>query len=102
MQIEDSDRLRKIVVTPDDGSEATDFVVSRRARLLVEDGDRVDVGQQLTAGTPDPHDVLRVLGVRRCRSTWWTRCSRSTGPRVRRSTTSTSRSSSGRCCAGSR
>ena len=37
-----------------------------------------------------------------CRSTWWTRCSRSTGPRVRRSTTSTSRSSSGRCCAGSR
>ncbi len=23
------------------------------------------VGQQLTAGTPDPHDVLRVLGVRR-------------------------------------
>ena len=65
VQIEDSDRLRKIVVTPDDGSEATDFVVSRRARLLVEDGDHVDVGQQLTAGTPDPHDVLRVLGVRR-------------------------------------
>jgi DNA-directed RNA polymerase subunit beta' len=65
VQIEDSDRLRKIVITPDDGSEATDFVVSRRARLLVEDGDRVDVGQQLTAGTPDPHDVLRVLGVRR-------------------------------------
>jgi DNA-directed RNA polymerase subunit beta' len=25
----------------------------------------VQVGQQLTAGTPDPHDVLRVLGVRR-------------------------------------
>ena len=64
-QIEDSDRLRKIVVTPDDGSEATDFAVSRRARLLVEDGDHVDVGQQLTAGTPDPQDVLRVLGVRR-------------------------------------
>ena len=36
-----------------------------RARLLVEDGDHVQVGQQLTAGTPDPHDVLRVLGVRR-------------------------------------
>ncbi|HZA33007.1 MAG TPA: DNA-directed RNA polymerase subunit beta' [Propionibacteriaceae bacterium] len=65
VQIEDSDRLRKLVITPDDGSEATDFVVSRRARLLVEDGDHVDVGQQLTAGTPDPHDVLRVLGVRR-------------------------------------
>jgi DNA-directed RNA polymerase subunit beta' len=63
--IEDSDRLKKIIVTPDDGSEPTEFTVSRRARLLVEDGSRVDVGQQLTAGTPDPQDVLRVLGVRK-------------------------------------
>ncbi len=65
VQIEDSDRLRKITITPDDGSEAAEFSVSRRARLLVEDGSHVEVGQQLTAGTPDPHDVLRVLGVRR-------------------------------------
>ncbi len=63
--IEDNDRLKKITITPDDGSEAAEFSVSRRARLLVEDGDHVQVGQQLTAGTPDPHDVLRVLGVRR-------------------------------------
>jgi DNA-directed RNA polymerase subunit beta' len=63
--IEDNDRLKKIVITPDDGSDAAEFVVSRRARLLVEDADHVQVGQQLTAGTPDPHDVLRVLGVRR-------------------------------------
>ena len=65
VKIEDSDRLKKITITPDDGSEAAEFSVSRRARLLVEDGDHVQVGQQLTAGTPDPHDVLRVLGVRR-------------------------------------
>jgi len=65
VEIEDSDRAKEVTVIPDDGSDPTDFTVSRRARLLVEDGDRVDVGQQLTAGTPDPHDVLRVLGVRR-------------------------------------
>ncbi|HEX8508423.1 MAG TPA: DNA-directed RNA polymerase subunit beta', partial [Propionibacteriaceae bacterium] len=65
VQIEDSDRLKKLIVVPDDGSEQAEFTVSRRARLLVEDGDRVDVGQQLTAGTPDPQDVLRVLGVRK-------------------------------------
>ena len=63
--VEDADRSRKIVVTPDDGSEPTEFTVSRRSRLLVEDGDHVEVGQQLTAGTPDPQDVLRILGVRR-------------------------------------
>jgi DNA-directed RNA polymerase subunit beta' len=65
VKIEDNDRLKKIIITPDDGSEPAEFSVSRRARLLVEDGDHVEVGQQLTAGTPDPHDVLRVLGVRR-------------------------------------
>ncbi len=63
--VEDADRSRKIVVTPDDGSEPAEFIVSRRSRLLVEDGDHVEVGQQLTAGTPDPQDVLRILGVRR-------------------------------------
>jgi DNA-directed RNA polymerase subunit beta' len=65
VKIEDNDRLKKIIITPDDGSEVAEFSVSRRARLLVEDGDHVEVGQQLTAGTPDPQDVLRVLGVRR-------------------------------------
>ncbi|MGO1975044.1 MAG: DNA-directed RNA polymerase subunit beta', partial [Propionibacteriaceae bacterium] len=65
IRIEDGDRTRKIVVTPDDGSEEDEFAVSRRSRLLVEDGDHVEAGQQLTFGTPDPQDVLRVLGVRK-------------------------------------
>ena len=36
----------------------------KRARLTVEDGQHVEVGQKLTVGTEDPQDVLRVLGVR--------------------------------------
>jgi DNA-directed RNA polymerase subunit beta' len=63
--IDDSDRARKIVVTPDDGSEPLEFPVSKRSRLLVQDGDSVEVGDQLTHGTPDPQEVLRILGVRR-------------------------------------
>ena len=65
VELVDSDRSKKIVVTPDDGSEPTEYTVIRRARLLVEDGERVTVGQQLTAGTADPQDVLRILGVRK-------------------------------------
>jgi DNA-directed RNA polymerase subunit beta' len=65
VEIEDSDRARKVTVIPDDGSDPIELNVSRRSRLLVEDGDHVGVGQQITAGTPDPQDVLRVLGVRR-------------------------------------
>jgi len=63
--IDDSDKSRKLVVTPDDGSEPLEYPVSKRSRLLVADGDHVEVGQQLTHGTPDPQEVLRILGVRR-------------------------------------
>ena len=63
--IEETDKAKKVVVTPDDGSEPQDYPVSKRSRLLVGEGDHVEVGQKLTQGTPDPQDVLRILGVRR-------------------------------------
>ncbi|SDS96609.1 DNA-directed RNA polymerase subunit beta' [Microlunatus soli] len=65
IEIEDGDRSKKLIITPDDGSDKIEIAVSRRVRLLVDDGDHVGVGEQLTAGTPDPQDVLRILGVRK-------------------------------------
>jgi DNA-directed RNA polymerase subunit beta' len=64
VRIEDGDRSRKLVVTPDDGSEELPYTVSRRARLLVGEGDRVSVGQQLIVGSVNPHEVLRIMGPR--------------------------------------
>jgi DNA-directed RNA polymerase subunit beta' len=63
--IEETDRAKKVLVTPDDGSDVQEYPVSKRSRLLVGEGDHVEVGQQLTQGTPDPQEVLRILGVRR-------------------------------------
>ncbi|WP_394274890.1 DNA-directed RNA polymerase subunit beta' [Luteococcus sp.] len=73
--IEEGDRSRKIIIKRDDGQEDLEYPVPRRARLDFEDstgvkrslkdGDHVDAGQQLTAGTMDPQDVLRVRGVRK-------------------------------------
>lgn len=65
VEIEETDKARKLLVTPDDGSDVQEYPVSKRSRLLVADGDHVEVGQQLTQGTPDPQDVLRILGVRK-------------------------------------
>ena len=74
VRIEDGDRSRKLVLVRDDGGEDLEFPVPRRARLeydeggvrvQIKDGVRVKVGQRLTAGTPDPQDVLRVRGVRK-------------------------------------
>jgi DNA-directed RNA polymerase subunit beta' len=65
VRLDETDKARKIIVIPDDGGEEQPYPISKRSRLLVEDGDHVDVGQQLTHGTPDPQDVLRILGVRK-------------------------------------
>ena len=64
VSIEDTERALRVIVTPDDGSEEEAYPVLRRSRLLVEEGDHVEVGQQLAAGAIDPKQVLRVLGPR--------------------------------------
>ncbi|SNS58425.1 DNA-directed RNA polymerase subunit beta' [Micrococcales bacterium KH10] len=62
--IEDDERSRKMILTPDDGSEAITYQVSKRARPLVEDGAHIEVGTQLVQGARDPKKVLRILGPR--------------------------------------
>ena len=64
VKIEETEKTRKIIVTPDDGSEEAAYQVPMRSRLLVSDGARVDVGEQLIAGAVNPHEVLRILGGR--------------------------------------
>lgn len=55
---------KKIVVTPEDGGEAVAYPITRRQKLLIEEGSRVSVGQQLVVGAIDPKQVLRILGPR--------------------------------------
>jgi DNA-directed RNA polymerase subunit beta' len=62
--IEDNDKVRRVVLTPDNGDEAIAYPVLRRATLMVEDGQHVDLGQQFVVGNLDPKEVLRVQGVR--------------------------------------
>ncbi|PVG81239.1 DNA-directed RNA polymerase subunit beta' [Nocardioides gansuensis] len=65
VEIEETDKSRKVLITPDDGSEVQEYAVSKRSRLNVEDGQHIEVGHHLTSGTPDPQEVLRILGVRK-------------------------------------
>ncbi|MGL5849911.1 MAG: DNA-directed RNA polymerase subunit beta', partial [Phycicoccus sp.] len=62
--IEETDKARRLLLTPDDGSEDHAYPVSKRARLLVSDGQQVQVGERLTVGNIDPKNVLRILGPR--------------------------------------
>ncbi|MEO7720278.1 MAG: DNA-directed RNA polymerase subunit beta', partial [Pseudolysinimonas sp.] len=62
--IEDTDRSRHVVLTPDNGDEPHKYPVLKRATLLIEDGQHVELGQQFVVGNLDPKEVLRVQGVR--------------------------------------
>ena len=64
VSIEDDDEkhVRRIRVTDETG-DMVEYQVSFRARLTVSDGDAVEVGQQLTEGSVNPHEKLRVEGV---------------------------------------
>ncbi|ALV51690.1 DNA-directed RNA polymerase subunit beta' [Streptomyces althioticus] len=64
VRIEETEKTKKLVVTPDDGSDETAYPISKRAKVLVSEGEHVEVGQQLTVGATNPHDVLRILGQR--------------------------------------
>ena len=70
IRIEETEKGRKIHIIPDDGSDEHEVEkFSRRARLLVEDGQHVAVGSQIAEGVVDPRDILRILNARHA-STW--------------------------------
>ncbi len=62
--IEDTDKGRKVLITPDDGSEVRIYPVLKRSTLLVEEGQHIEIGHQLQVGSLDPKEVLKVKGVR--------------------------------------
>ena len=62
--IDETDKAKKVILTPDNGDEPHVYPVLKRATLLVEDGQHVTVGQPLQVGTLDPKEVMRVMGAR--------------------------------------
>ncbi|SEG32180.1 DNA-directed RNA polymerase subunit beta' [Thermomonospora echinospora] len=66
VKIEETEKTRKIIIIPDDGSDEVAYPVPMRSRLMegVREGAHVEVGQQLIVGAQNPHEVLRILGPR--------------------------------------
>ena len=64
IRIEDtSKRKRDIIITAADG-EAVTYTVPLSAPLLVSTGDEIEAGDLLTDGSVNPHDIMRIKGVR--------------------------------------
>ena len=65
VKVEDTERGRQVMLKPDDESvEPIVYPVTRRAPMLVKDGEHVEAGTQLIEGSVDPKKILRILGPR--------------------------------------
>ncbi|GAA4776600.1 MULTISPECIES: DNA-directed RNA polymerase subunit beta' [Microbacterium] len=62
--IEETEKQKKVILTPDNGDEPVVYPVLKRATLLVEDGQHVTVGDSIQVGTRDPKEIMRVQGAR--------------------------------------
>jgi len=60
---EDNRGRRKIVVTPEYG-DPREYIIAKTKHVAVQKGDRVRAGESLTDGALNPHDVLRIQGVK--------------------------------------
>ncbi len=62
--IKDSKKKREVVITdPQDGNTKT-YLIPYGSRIKVQDGQVLDAGDELTEGSVNPHDILKIKGVR--------------------------------------
>jgi DNA-directed RNA polymerase subunit beta' len=54
---------RKIGIQPEDGGEMVEYLVSKSKVIDVQEGDYVKRGDNLIGGSPNPHDILEVMGI---------------------------------------
>ncbi|MBR4538916.1 MAG: DNA-directed RNA polymerase subunit beta' [Clostridia bacterium] len=65
VQIVENKKKREVIITSEeDPNEKKTYQIHYGARLKVADGDTVPAGAELIEGAVNPHDLLRILGVR--------------------------------------
>ena len=63
VSIGENKKKREMLITSDDGTIKA-YPIAYGSRLKVKEGDRVVAGDELTEGQINPHDLLRILGVK--------------------------------------
>ena len=64
VEIRDTKKKREIVVTNQETGESKTYLIPYGSRIKVLDGVELGAGDELTEGSVNPHDILRIKGVR--------------------------------------
>ena len=60
----DTKKKREIVVTNNETGESKTYLIPYGSRIKVQDNQILDAGDELTEGSVNPHDILKIKGVR--------------------------------------
>ena len=61
--ISEDKEMRIVTITPDEG-ESREYLIPYGSRLIVKNGARIKPGDKITEGSINPHDILRICGLR--------------------------------------
>lgn len=62
--IKDTKKKREVIVTNDETMESKAYLIPYGSRIKVMEGDIIEAGDELTEGSVNPHDILKIKGVR--------------------------------------
>ena len=62
--INDTKKKREIIVTNNETGESKAYLIPYGSRIKIQDGAQLEAGDELTEGSVNPHDILRIKGLR--------------------------------------
>ena len=62
--LSDTKKKREVIITNPETGETKDYLIPYGSRIKVYDGDVVEAGDEITEGSDNPHDILKIKGLR--------------------------------------
>ena len=62
--IKDTKKKREVVITNDETGESKAYLIPYGSRIKIMDGAVLEAGDELTEGSVNPHDLLKIKGIR--------------------------------------
>ena len=62
--LRDTKKKREVIITDDENGQSKAYLIPYGSRIKVVDGQELEAGDELTEGSVNPHDILKIKGVR--------------------------------------
>ena len=64
VSVTDNKKKREVTITNNETGEVKDYLIPYSSRIKVYDGDVIEAGDEITEGSVNPHDILKIKGLR--------------------------------------